>query len=218
MKGKLSLDYLDNVFRQLWRFCRWSDIPIFDKKREMKKKQAKNWTRNVIYTSMFHVFHQTDVEMKLIFRFFIRKQKMTKKDANNWTRNVIFTSMLHVSIKQMLKLRCPNDSFLLYAGDFFFLIGAILHELFVVSLTVADLAMVMPSTTGNLLDFRLAEKVKLLRTKTIFVRAALVITTAVVSLSCNSSYFESSRKQIGQTVLHGPYSTLYWYTKSMEFS
>ena len=82
-----------------------------------------------------------------------------------------------------------------------------MHELFVVSLTVADLAMVMPSTTGNLLDFRLAEKVKLLRTKTIFVRAAL-ITTAVVSLSCNSSYFESSRKQIGQTVLHGPYSTL----------
>ena len=34
----------------------------------------------------------------------------------------------------------------------------------------------------------------------------MITTVTVVSLSCNSSYFEIvSRKQIGQTVLHGPY-------------
>ena len=57
-----------------------------------------------------------------------------------------------------------------------------------VLLTIADFAM-MPLTTWNLLDFRIAEKEK--TAKIIFVRVALVITTAVVSFSCNSSCFES---------------------------
>ena len=30
----------------------------------MKKKQAKNWTRNVIYVSIFQVFHPTDVDVR----------------------------------------------------------------------------------------------------------------------------------------------------------
>ena len=50
-------------------------------------------------------------------------------------------------------------------GDFFFLsIGTIFREIFVVLLTtIADLAMIMPLTTWNLLDFRVAEKEKLLK-------------------------------------------------------
>ena len=35
----------------------------------MHKKQAKNWTRNVIYISIFQVFHPTDVEIKVSKRF-----------------------------------------------------------------------------------------------------------------------------------------------------
>ena len=31
----------------------------------MKKKQAKNWTRNVIYILIFQVFHRTDVEIEV---------------------------------------------------------------------------------------------------------------------------------------------------------
>ena len=53
---------------------------------------------------------------------------------------------------------------------------------------VADLAMITPLTIWNLLGFRVTEKKK--TAKTIYVRSALVI-TSVVSLPCNSSYFES---------------------------
>ena len=46
-----------------------------------------------------------------------------------------------------------------YEGDFFVSIGTTFHEIFVVMLTMtADLAMIMPLTNRNLLDFRVTEK------------------------------------------------------------
>ena len=41
---------------------------------------------------------------------------------------------------------------------FFFSIGTIFREVFVVLLAIADLAMITPLTTWNLLDFGVAEK------------------------------------------------------------
>ena len=49
-----------------------------------------------------------------------------------------------------------------------------------VLLTIADLGMIMPSTTWSLLDVRVAEKEKLLNQY--FVRSALVITTMILLL------------------------------------
>ena len=63
---------------------------------------------------------------------------------------------------------------------FFFSIGTIFREIFVVLLTIADLGMIMPSTTWSLLDVRVAEKEKLLNQY--FVRSALVITTMILLL------------------------------------
>ena len=60
---------------------------------------------------------------------------------------------------------------------------------FVVLFILADLAMILPLTTWNLLDFRVADK-KNCYCKGVFVRVVLVI-TIVVSFSCNSPYFES---------------------------
>ena len=72
-----------------------------------------------------------------------------------------------------------------------------------VLLTRADLAMTMPLTTWNLLDFRVAQTEKL--QKLYFVRAALVsrLWSAFLAIRRNSKVI--SRKLIGQIVLHGPY-------------
>ena len=128
------------------------------------KKQAKNWTRNVIYISIFQVLHRTDVEVKVSKR-----------------------------------------SFLLYAGDlicFFQLVQYFARYSFVVLLTIADLAMIMPSATWNLLDFRVAEKEKLLKQYLFAQPWWSRLWSALLAVRRISKVI--SRKLTGQIVLHGP--------------
>ena len=126
----------------------------------------------------------------LIFRAII-KQKMKKRRAKPWTRSVIYISI----VSRFSSNRCRNRGFqtipFLYAGDlilFFLLEQYFAKYSWFRKQYVADLAMITPLTIWNLLGFRVTEKKK--TAKTIYVRSALVI-TSVVSLPCNSSYFES---------------------------
>ena len=126
----------------------------------------------------------------LIFRAII-KQKMKKRRAKPWPRSVIYISI----VSRFSSNRCRNRGFqtipFLYAGDlilFFLLEQYFAKYSWFRKQYVADLAMITPLTIWNLLGFRVTEKKK--TAKTIYVRSALVI-TSVVSLPCNSSYFES---------------------------
>ena len=98
----------------------------------------------------------------------------------------------------------------------FFSVGTIFGELLVV-LLIADLTIIMLLPTWNLIDFRVAEKEKLLKQYQVFVGAALVITTVVRFVVIRRISEVISRKLIGQIVLHGPYDSslilliIYWF-------
>ena len=87
----------------------------------------------------------------------------------------------------------------------FFSSGTTFRELFAVLLTVADLALVMTWTTWNLLDFRVVEKEKLLKQFLFAQPWWSRLRAACLAIRRISEVGTCSRKQIGQTVLHGPY-------------
>ena len=70
-------------------------------------------------------------------------------------------------------------------------------------LTIADLAMIMPLITWNLLDFRVAEKEKLLKQYLLAQPWWSRLWSACLAIRRISKVI--SRKRIGQTVLHRPY-------------
>ena len=116
---ELSLDYLNNGFRQLSGFCKvpgswYSDLL---ESKTWRRNRQKNWTRNVICISIFQVFHPTDVEIKV-----------SKRSLPSKRRWFCFFNLYNISrgVRGLL--------------------------------TITDLAMIMPLTTWNLLDFRLAQK------------------------------------------------------------
>ena len=120
------------------------------KKTRCCPEPAKNWTRSVIYISIFQVFHPTDVEKEVSKRFLS-------------------------SIRRWSPFFCQLEQYF--------------AKIFVILLTIiADLAMIVPLTTWNLLDFRVAEKKTLLK-QDLFAQPWWSRLCSF-SLSCNF-YFES---------------------------
>ena len=122
---ELSLDYLNNGFRQLSGFCRWLVLVWYSDLSENNEEE-------------------------------------TGKTLNPECH-------LYFNLSSFPSIRCRNKgvqtipSFYTQVIWFFFSIGTIFREVFGVLLTVADLAMIMPLTTWNWLDFRVVEKEKLLK-------------------------------------------------------
>ena len=94
-------------------------------------------------------------------------------------------------------MRCPNDSFLVYCRQviFFFNWNDIWRG-------IRGLVN-MPLTTWKFLDFRVAEKEKMLWQNLFARHWRSRLQSACLAIRCMSKV--SSRKQIGQAVLHGPY-------------
>ena len=87
-----------------------------------------------------------------------------------------------------------------------------------VLLTTADLAMMMPSTTWNLLDFRVAEKEKLLKQYLFAQPWWSRLWSAFPAIRRISKVIINSRKLIRQSVLHGPYDILgTWYMSTRYY-
>ena len=154
--------------------CRRSDIPIYylifrfstSRKQEMKKKQAKNWTRNVICIVIFQVFHPTDVEIKV---------KVSKRFLSS-IRTWLFFFFNRDNISRGTRGFVNNSWF-----DY------------------------VPLTTWNLLEFRVAEKEKLLKQYLFAQPWWSRLWSAFLAIRCISKVI--SRKLIGQIILHGPYTT-----------
>ena len=69
MKGSILTGLFRATDSDSFRGCAGDLILRFIWKQKTNKKQAKNWTRNVIYISIVQVFHPTDVEIEVSKRF-----------------------------------------------------------------------------------------------------------------------------------------------------
>ena len=65
MKGSILTGLFRATDSDSFRGCAGDLILRFIWKQKTNKKQAKNWTRNVIYISIVQVFHPTDVEIEV---------------------------------------------------------------------------------------------------------------------------------------------------------
>ena len=130
-----------------------------------------------------------------------------KKHAKTWTRKVIYISIFQVFHPTDVEIKVSKWflSSIRRWSVFFFSVGTIFHEVFVVMLTIADLAMIMPLSTWYLIDSRVAEKEKLLK-RYLFaqpwwsrLRSAFLVIRRISKVI--------SRKLTGQ--IHGPYDSRY---------
>ena len=124
---------------------------------------------------------------------------MTKKHAKTWTRNVFYISIFQVFNPTDVEIKV-SKWFLSSTrrwSDLVISSGTMFREVFVVLLTIADLAMTMPLATWNLIDFRVAEKEEVLQQHLFAQPWWSRLWSACLAIRRISKVI--SRKQIGQT-------------------